>query len=285
MQDIDNYEYFYDGTNISIKDVQDVELEILIEFDRICRKMNIPYQLCAGTLLGAVRHKGFIPWDDDVDVCMRRCDYDRFLQCCPQELNDKYFLQTCFTDPTCVVQFAKIRKNGTAYENALDASAKYHTGIWIDIFPMDNVNPNSLAGKYQRLQVMFYYAFVTSSIRERVTHCKGLHKRLIRSTFYNILKIVPKARIDKKLDEVYRKFNNEDTEYLGIFTNGVGKNYWIDIQPSDGFYDLIELDFCGRKFMAPKNYDEILKNAYGDYMSYPPIEDRCPSHGITNIKI
>ena len=94
---------------VSIKEVQAVKLEILIEFDRIVEN-SIPYQLFAGTLLGAIRHKGFIPWDDDIDVCLLRKDYERFLHVSKNDLNDSYYLQTCFSDPASIVQFAKIRK-------------------------------------------------------------------------------------------------------------------------------------------------------------------------------
>ena len=99
-----------------LRRLQQTEFEILKEFDRICKKHNIQYFLDSGTALGAARHKGFIPWDDDIDVGMLRSDYEHFLEICPKELEQKYFLQTIETDPGCPCLFAKIRKNGTIYQ-------------------------------------------------------------------------------------------------------------------------------------------------------------------------
>lgn len=96
-----------------LREIQLVQLQILTEFDRICKKNDINYQLFAGTLLGAVRHKGFIPWDDDVDVCMLRSEYDRFLEIAQQELDPDYFVQNTYTDPEYYNIFTRIRKNGT----------------------------------------------------------------------------------------------------------------------------------------------------------------------------
>ena len=88
----------YGNFNINLKELQNIQMEILVEFDRICKKNNIKYQLFAGTLLGAIRHKGFIPWDDDIDVCMLRKDYIKFLNACESDLRENYFLQTFETD-------------------------------------------------------------------------------------------------------------------------------------------------------------------------------------------
>jgi len=99
-----------------LRDIQLTQLEILLEFDRICKKHRIQYHLFAGTLLGAVRHKGFIPWDDDIDVCMLRSEYDRFLSVYTTELADAYFLQNSYTDPSYYNIFSRIRKNGTFFD-------------------------------------------------------------------------------------------------------------------------------------------------------------------------
>src|SRR5690606_2891856 len=127
-----------------------VQLEILIEFDRICKKNNIKYQLFAGTLLGAVRHKGFIPWDDDIDVCLLRKDYNKFIQACKTDLDSRSFLQTYVTDKNCIIQFAKLRKNNTLFLESGISDCKTHHGIFIDIFPLDNVLPNTFCGKMQQ---------------------------------------------------------------------------------------------------------------------------------------
>lgn len=280
------YSYFYPGTDISIKDVQNVELEILDELDRICKLKDIPYQLAWGTLLGAVRHKGFIPWDDDIDVCMKRCDYERFLKEADSELSDKFFLQTCFTDPDSIVQFAKIRKNGTIFEDNVDNLPTSHTGIWIDIFPLDNVKPGTLIDWFQRFQIAVCYGITTSSVKNRVRYCKSKFKKFLRVLFAGLLKIIPKKEFDKKIQAVLKKYSNYETGYLAHITNGFerGMQYKY-VAPSNEYYDMTELEFCGKMYPVPKNYDVVLKRCYGDYMKLPPENKRHPDHGVTKVKI
>ena len=179
---------------VSIKEVQAVELEILIEFDRICKKNSIPYQLFAGTLLGAIRHKGFIPWDDDIDVCLLRKDYERFLHVSKNDLNDSYYLQTCFSDPASIVQFAKIRKKGTVFRNLSDLDNTYETGIYIDVFPLDNVYPERFLGRLQPWLFAFWYACTTSSVKKRVERSKNIIVKLARKMIYQLLKVYPKQK-------------------------------------------------------------------------------------------
>lgn len=285
MAELENYNYTYPGTDISIKQVQEIEYEILVEFDRVCNLLHIPYQLFAGTLLGAVRHKDFIPWDDDVDVCMLRADFDRFVKEAGTVLDDKFFLQTSKTDPKSVVQFAKIRKNGTVYENDVDNLPDSHTGIWIDIFPMDKVKPNTLSEKIQYFEASILYSLITSTVKNRVKHSKVLWKRMLRYFFYGIMQIIPKSFVEKRLYNVMTRFENSDAVYIGCYANGVGWMYTGHIRELGAFYDTILMKFHDSEFFVPRNYDEVLTLAYGDYMKFPPEEKRKPTHGVTKVDV
>ena len=263
-----------------------IELEILLEFDRICKKYNISYQLFAGTLLGAVRHKGFIPWDDDIDVCLLRKEYERFLKVCTkEELGDSFFLQTNETDPLSVLQFAKIRKNNTVFENVTDCNPSTHTGIYIDIFPFDNVKPETSKGIRQYKDFDFYYKIVTSSEFNRVKNASSLRNKVIRFCFYLMQKIIPKRYFDKKLHDILNRFNDEETEYVNHLTNGTNdkRTKWF-LRNRESFMNNVEMEFEGHFFPVPADYDAVLRQRYGDYMKLPPVEQRKPHHGIIRVK-
>lgn len=127
-------------TQEELKQLQRIELEMLIEFDRICRKCGISYSLDGGTLLGAVRHKGFIPWDDDIDVIMLRKEYQKFRKACETELDiERFFLQDYKTDPAYRWGYAKLRRNGTSFVREGQEHIRQHDGVFIDIMVADNV--------------------------------------------------------------------------------------------------------------------------------------------------
>jgi lipopolysaccharide cholinephosphotransferase len=266
--------------------VQLNELNILLKFDSICKKNSIHYQLFAGTLLGAVRHKGFIPWDDDIDVCMPREEYDKFINCCTnEELGNDYFLQTNQTDKESVIQFAKLRLNGTILEMNNETSIRSHKGIWIDIFPLDNVEPGTKKCRKQYKKINFWYSFVTSSAFSRIKTAHSFLTKFARFLAFLFVKIAGKRNIDKKLDRLFRLFNSKKTEYLNHLTNGVLGSRTTQYLCKRSFVEeSIELEFEGHFFPCPKDYDKYLTQIYGNYMELPPENKRVSEHSIVNIK-
>ena len=122
---------------VTLRQLQLAELDILLEIDRVCTENNIKYFLDSGTALGAVRHKGFIPWDDDIDICMMRDDYEKFIRLAPEKLSQKYFLQTLKTDPGYNKLHAKVRKNGTVFKEDANLMRNMNHGLFVDIYPFD----------------------------------------------------------------------------------------------------------------------------------------------------
>ncbi len=271
----------------NLKDIQKSELEILIYFDQLCRTNNLKYQLFAGTLLGAVRHKGFIPWDDDIDVCMPRQDYEKFKSIfCSKQFDERFFLQSNDTDKNSILQFSKIRKNGTVFEIESEEGLSNHNGVWIDIFPLDNVEINTKESKKQLSKLKHYYLLITSSVFPRVKHAKRLWKKIARFFLFLLTKIVGKKRIQTKINYWLNYFNNKNTTYINHLTNGVNDSrFHRYLMKSDSFENMIELEFEGNYFYAPKNYDDILRNCYGNYMELPPVEERVSCHRIINCKL
>ena len=274
-------------TDEQLRHVQMIELDILLKFDAICKKNNIKYQLFAGTLLGAVRHNGFIPWDDDIDVCMLRCEYEKFIKCCTSDvLGTNYFLQTNKTDSTSVIQFAKLRMNNTVLEPENEVSSISHKGIWIDIFPLDNVKPGTFEGEKQYRDFQKYYSVVTSTVKSRVKLAKTPWKKAIRYCLYCITRIVPKSYFDNKLYKIMTQFDNEKTEYVNHLSNGTNgkRKEWFLVSLKEHI-ETIDCEFEGYLFPIPKAYDSILSRRYGDYMQMPPIDEQKPHHGIIRLEL
>ncbi|MBG9785023.1 LicD family protein [Shouchella lehensis] len=269
----------------TLKRVQIEAKDILIEFDRICKKNNLKYQMFAGSLLGTVRHKGFIPWDDDIDVCMLREDFEIFKAKCQDDLKDNYFFQSYETDPEFNRQFIKLRKNGTIFLEDNFKDSKIHHGIFIDIFALDNVRPNSILGLIQ--QKILYIMGRLQLLRVKRFSEKQDNK-VKRSVFvfaHYILKAIPKKWTDKLDTKVARMFNSENEKYVSHLQNGVSKKRYNKFLRRKDEFNLTELaEFEGIMVPIPKNYKEVLENIYGNYMDLPNIEDRKPHHGVIKIE-
>lgn len=256
-----------------------VELDLLIELDRICRKHKIPYFLDAGTLLGAVRHGGFIPWDDDVDVAMKREDYDHFCRIAPSEFSHPYFFQDHHTDLEYPSYHAKIRNSETTaipYTEIKRGRCKhwYNQGIYIDVFPLDGVPADReeracfvqelrrIKGQKRRLlnERCIYFRDRLTRFTEFRDYVLGLPRR----AFEKFTGINPLARVDREYDQLIRTYNGKSDwlESLTIAAKRGGPVYTVSAQSYEGSE---ELSFEGFRFPAPRNSDRVLTEMFGNW--------------------
>lgn len=259
-----------------MNELQKCELEILIEFDRICKNNNISYSLDAGTLLGAIRHKGFIPWDDDIDIMMPLKDYNRFLEVCKSELGSDYFLQTAFNDFGGSL-YAKIRKNNTAAMEDWTKNIKMHKGVWIDIFPTVGYKGEKYLQKCLTSAAVAdwllgdcYYKdnFSSPNFKIRLLS-KFLSKIPLQLRRFIAKKVTKKIFVDSK--------GCEYSYNVWTVSAKLGANFLFD-SSIQGEYTTAK--FEGYDFSITKKYDEYLKTLYGDYMQLPPEDKRTSGHKI-----
>lgn len=260
----------------NLRRLQLVELELLDEVDRICRKNNIQYTLYAGTLLGAVRHQGFIPWDDDADVNMLREDYEKLKKVADQLNPEICFFQDHDTDPNYRWGYGKIRRTGTKYVRAGQEHLKFETGIFIDVFPLDNV-PNSLVGRVLQDWYCFFLRKILYSEVGKVSEKESPFARGV----YSVLSRIPTDFVFRRLKRMTRNNKNSDPNDVRVLTfRAAGKLYTRNSLKSqygvkkEWLREFAEYDFEGKKLMGPKNYDAYLSYMYGDYMTPLPPEKR-----------
>lgn len=267
------------GGKLSV--IQNILLKYLLEMDRICKKHNIKYFLAGGTLLGAIRHNGFIPWDDDADVMMLREDYDKFLKIAQSELPSGLFLQTSDTDKHCHYPFAKIRLNNTMFATKYSKTHNgMNNGMAFDIFAHDNT-ANSSIGQKLHLQLTL---LVRSMIFNKWNNRKIDNGHKIQSFIANILKhICPIALTEWFQYKIFKMFKNKkNSEFL---YDGMGRNVYKGSFPKAWLDEVIYHDFEGYQLPIPKEYDNYLRYLYGDYMALVPASDRRTSHDIVMLDL
>lgn len=253
----------------TLADHQAALLRLLRELDRVCKQLNIPYVLYAGTLLGAVRHEGFIPWDDDLDVLMLRKDYLRFLAEAPALLNaDTFYLQKEFSQHWPLF-FSKLRLNGTAcLEKIHPKDPEMHQGIYIDVFPCDNAHPTPWG---RRLQFAASKVVIAKALDKRGYDTDSAAKKV----FITLCRLLPQKPF---LKLVQNEKAGGDTVHT--FLAGAHK-YDKNVIPRRFLTQRCEVTFEGGTYPAPADYDACLRLLYGDYMQLPPPEERmCKEHAI-----
>ena len=260
--------------NEQLRQLQLAEHKMLCDFAKICDKHNLTYFLDFGTLLGAVRHQGFIPWDDDVDVTMPLEDYRKFLKIAQEELGDEYFLQTSDTDIDFHYSFAKIRKNGTTLFREQFKKWKVHQGIWLDIFPLVNVNPG-MDFKIKKSTVKICNSLLMDSYllanQEEYNAIAGKTTTFFLKLLYKLPK---KFRLKLKnllLNSIVFKGKNKKNK--SVLWLGMTRLY-----PNEMYGESDKLLFEGEHLNVPAQYKQILEYVYGDYMQLPPPEKRI-GHG------
>ena len=257
--------------DVKLEDIWKAELEIMDEIDRVCTENGLRYSLAYGTLLGAVRHGGFIPWDDDIDIMMPREDYERLRAIWREKASKDFILEdeTVFDD--YMNNFAKVRKNHTTFlQFEIERTRSYHKGFFVDIFPGDRVAPPGF------LRIIQHAAFAMNLLYNRgytsgAGGVRGLCERMM-------LRLVPKkyyARISRHFGRMSRRWNGNSNAELVFPSTAASCNHFY---PSNLFEQLSSMEFQGREYCVVREYERILRLEYGDYMQLPPIEERVTQH-------
>lgn len=243
------------------KKIWQKELEILEKIIEICNENNIKYTLCGGSLLGAVRHKGFIPWDDDIDVCMKREEYDRFLKIAEKKLEYPYFVQYYKTEKLYNRGHAQIRNSETTAilnsENTIAGKNSFNKGIFVDVFPLDNVPDNEKERK----------RFVNKvNLKKKIIMATVTNNNLIKKGIKNIiLKVFSQQKQIEKFEQYILKYNNIKTKQCGAI-GFFPKEFKYD---NKWFENYIKMSFEYLEVLCIKDYDKLLERQYGDYLKIP----------------
>lgn len=242
--------------------LQSILLFMMEDIKKICESESIEYFLGGGSLLGAVRNNGFIPWDDDVDLMMTRENYDKFISIVGDKLPDKYFVQNWIYDKNWHYGYTKIRLNNTKFSTQFTEQFKdMHQGIFVDIFVQDYTSSSKLMQKKQIFQIRLWHSVVRYLWRKKDSSDKHISAPLL-TKFVSVFSSIEKAK--KNLDKAMRQFNNKKHNLLidssGMHLKSGGYN-------SEWLSPAKKLKFESTSFSVPNDYDSYLKSLYGDYMT------------------
>ena len=263
---------------LSPDEVKSIEKNLLVQFDKLCEHNGLYYTLCGGTLLGAVRHKGFIPWDDDIDVLMPRPDYDRLVN--NQDIDFSILPDYCslanWKQKTHDYPFLKLIDNRTKIEIPYLNENYKAKNIWIDIFPIDGNpdNEDELIKLYKK--AIFYRQLIRLKTANPLAG-KSRTKRLLKPILVALVKILDNYKLCDKLDSIAKSYSFDEHDKIGGVLWGYGPQERID---KKAYLVPIKICFEDLLFNAPSNYHEYFTGLYGDYMKLPPVEKRI-THEMT----
>lgn len=262
--------------NIDVNELKKIQVDILNEFSDYCAENGLTYYITYGTLIGAVRHKGYIPWDDDIDVMMPRADYIKFLKgfntgtktddirAISHEIDPKYYLP-----------FAKVTNTSTVLQE--DVNSNYQIGVYIDVFPLDNLDDDyETAKKFMKKAFRYNELIIMKNLtfnKDRAWYKNAvLGAGKVLSSFWSRDRLIKKLNNFRPLKE-----DGSFTKYVGMI-NGIYSGGEESIFDSEWFNGTVEVEFEGRHYSANTGYDAFLRRFYGDYMKLPPAEQQVSHH-------
>jgi len=261
----------------SLRRIQMIQLEMLVEVDRICKKCDIKYNIIAGTLLGAVRHKGYIPWDDDADVGLLRQEYEKFRVAVKKHLDtSRFYFQDNRRTRGYRWGYGKLRRKGTTFLREFQEHMPYQQGVFIDIFPLDGVPDNKLLRTFKNFECFCVRKVLWSEVG-RIADKKG-YMRLI----YSILAKIPTKLVWRHYYRMVKSANKCHTDMVRILlfpTPNSEYGYYRKWYENSNQYT-----FEGQIFQGIKEYDEYLSFKFGEYMKLPNIEER-KVHPVSKLEL
>ena len=255
---------------IESEQLKKMQLDILKKVDIYCKEHAIQYFLAYGTLLGAVRHKGFIPWDDDIDIAMDREDYERFITGFTDEYLKVYSLHT---SERCRFPFAKVFDSRTGlFEGSFKKTSEF--GVNIDIFPIDVV-PDDKKVRKNLIRKARFWQMLSKIKLSRVSKIMTLKQNLIIFPGRILLAPIPLSYMAKKIETISTSWKEKVTNSVGFMVWGYGER---EMFKKEVFSEAIEMRFEDSCFLVPKEFDKILTSLFGDYMKFPPVKKQVAHH-------
>ena len=266
--------------------LQQKQLDILKAFIRVCDKHNLEYFLVYGTALGAIRHKGFIPWDDDIDVGMPREDYEKYIQLQSEYEGTPYFIQTFKSDPCYIYNYAKLRDSSTTFlENAFK-NHRINQGVFIDVFPVDGMsrtegNREKIGKKNKFIWRQVYFSYLPA-LRRKV-HKRTFFKDILLNIVAGLFYVFDIAHYrNKRVERFVKKIPLSEAKMAGIM---FGFTWKINCMPADIFKETIKVPFEDIEVKVVKQYDRYLTLLYKDYMKFPPKEQQVGHHYNSGVSL
>ncbi len=263
---------------ISTEELKRILVNMMVDIDEYCEKNNITYYLAYGTLLGAVRHKGFIPWDDDIDIMMPRADYEKFVSSFNNSSSHAKNIEVIdhLIEKDYYHPFAKVIQKETEVEECINS--KLHIGVFIDVFPLDYL-PGNLGIAKKKFQSLSLYRLLLDLKNMKTREGRSILKNFVVVVGNALMRIIPRSflinSIDKKAREITSK---KDSLFIANIAFPIYS--YKEIMPVEWLKTGIKADFEGHKLFIPSGYHQVLSQLYGDYMKLPPVEKRVTHHGF-----
>ncbi len=268
--------------------IQAALLEMLLDIDRVCTQNNIEYFLNGGSCLGAVRHKGFIPWDDDIDISMKRDEYKKFITAFEKHLSDKYILNAPNYSDESIARFPKVLKKDSLYITN-DTTNPNLCKLYVDIFLAENIPDNKIRKLFKGIicNLLEFIAGQVHFIKTSTKQERKIHKRYDAISYYircligKLFSLISISKYNNMIDKIVQ-CNESNSKNCGFPTDR--RHYFGEVFPKTIFSSVVRVPFEGYMLPIPVDYEEYLKKSYGDYMKIPNEEER-EHHYIRKINI